>query len=155
MTRGELGIVEIKFLFFLFRHDKIKAWLKSITKLDSGCVTTWRRLCFLILQKMRAHWFTISTPLKALWWMCQKVDFVLNRALSYQWKDQISFDVSSSEKVVFSGVAAIVYQDSDVHGAKFLNFQLVGPLGGPEVGRKPFLSSFLRKIYENSRRPSF
>lgn len=35
-------------------------------------------------------------------------------------EDQISFDVSSSEKVVFSGVAAIVYQDSDVHGAKFL-----------------------------------
>lgn len=34
--------------------------------------------------------------------------------------DQISFDVSSSEKVVFSGVALIVYQDNDIHGAKFL-----------------------------------
>ena len=34
--------------------------------------------------------------------------------------DQISFDVSSAEKVVFSGVAFVVYQDKDVHGAKFV-----------------------------------
>ena len=34
--------------------------------------------------------------------------------------DEISFDLSSREKVVFSGVALVVHQDGDIHGAKFV-----------------------------------
>jgi hypothetical protein len=35
-------------------------------------------------------------------------------------QDEISFDVSSKDKVVFSGVALVVHQDNDIHGAKFV-----------------------------------
>ena len=54
-------------------------------------------------------------------------------------------------------VDGLVERSSDCltnHGAKFLDIHLVGALGGPEVVRKPHLSSFLQKVYQNSHRPS-